>query len=229
MNKSNISKFCHNICHIFGENVVKECQKYIGIYNIQPIMGNIYHYIFNFCEDSKLLNRLWAMYKFAKLKSEKLCSQKCRDREVDSCIAYVEGKIMENSMDLLKKYNPNKGAKETTYIYMIVNSRVVDFCRMQKNHQKFDENIDQSRIIDRVKSIEDIIIEKSLIDKVIDTAIRLNEEQKLSSDELLVLKLFLEGYEFGEMATLLDVKTKDIYALKDRAIKKIEKKLQENR
>jgi len=213
MNQLDGSKFCHKICHIFGDRVVKECKRYLTLHNFQPLVAHAYKKIFDFCEKNVNMDRLWMFYGYCQDKAQTLCRQKCPQRAVEDCVAYVDKKLLDREMIVLKSYERDKEASETTYFTVIVQRKVLDFCKSSQNTPKIVEKFDFDRIIDEVVSMEEEIIYKGNSDITnlelpkleYNTTSTCNDAQKKEANKYLELSVAIEDESsYAYYKTLVD-------------------------
>ena len=223
MNQLDGSKFCHKICHVFGEDIVKKCQRYVALYNFQPLMADAYKIVFNFCSSIKIDRLFIEMYELLQDKAYKICFIRCRESVVEDCKDYVESKILNDSRKVVESYDAKKGATPKTYFTAVFERKVIDFCRSGQHKAKVDKELNVDLLIDPIISTEEKVIKEDLIEKIIECIQWLHDKGKLDRNERMIIKLMIENREFDEIATLLGIDIKEVYRIKDKAIVKITK------
>ena len=78
------------------------------------------------------MQKVWELYAIATKIIEKLCENKCYHlghNIIENCYDYIRKRLEKDNFKALKKYDPHnaQGAKESTYLHMLVSSRLIDF------------------------------------------------------------------------------------------------------
>lgn len=106
----------------------------------------------------ELMEKVWELYALATGIINKLCKNKCfhlGESIVEECYDYLRMRLEKNEFQALKNYDPSKGAKETTYLYMLVSSRIIDFMNSSKHQRELiaDDSINErSEELDSVEA-----------------------------------------------------------------------------
>ena len=89
-------------------------------------------------KEGKNMQKVWELYAIATTIINKLCQNKCYhlgSSIVEECYDYIRMRLENNEFQALKNYDPTKGAKESTYLYTLIGSRLIDFMNSAK-HQR---------------------------------------------------------------------------------------------
>lgn len=92
------------------------------------------------------MEKVWELYQIASKIIQKICKNKCKhlgDNKIDACRDYIKRRLENNDFQALKNYDANKGAKESTYLHMLISSRLIDFFNSAANKREF---LDESSI-----------------------------------------------------------------------------------
>jgi RNA polymerase sigma factor (sigma-70 family) len=113
--------------------------------------------------------KLWDLYKKATTLIDRLCFNKCQhliSEAVESCRDYIRERLERDDFQALKNYDPSKGTKDTTYLYMLISSRLIDFIYKRKREiptnssmrECIDENDALAKMLEEEKSttIQDV-------------------------------------------------------------------------
>jgi RNA polymerase sigma factor (sigma-70 family) len=224
MNK-HILNFCNTLCSSFGQITTTNCINYIENRVTTKTKASYLENIFDFCDSNTTLDRVWAMFRYAQTEIE----QKCKICfEYDDCKDYVTQNILKNNLSILKKFDKSKGARETTYINVVIRSRITDFLRKVKKESykkgKYQEEIRiSSNSNEEMTSQMETLEKREILDLMISD---LRETNKINNEELLILKLlYQDEYEPKEVAQILSKSTKYIYKKNDSIIKKLKRQL----
>ena len=126
------------------------------------------------------MQKVWELYAIATEIINKLCENRCVHLGasiVEECYDYIRMRLENNEFQALKNYDPTKGAKESTYLYMVVSFRIIDFINSPK-HQR--ELIADDSIKERSKESDTL---ESDVKKILDGVI-----QQLSYEEQTYLQ-----------------------------------------
>ena len=159
---------------------------------------------------------IWKLYEEAIKIVTKLCMNKCASR-VHRCEDYIRDRIERNDFKALKNYVTNRGAKSTTYLHMLVNSRLIDFVNSAKER---DEILYDPSIIDESNPKEDTytMLDKAILDKAI--------EALSSKDKLYLQYQYVDELSHKEIATIEGETSKYVSNYLGRIYKKLEKILE---
>lgn len=224
MNKE-IIKFCTHLCSSFTKDTTNNCISYVQKKLVDKTKASCLEKIFDFCDRDTKLERVWAMYKYAQKEIEQKC-EVCS--AYDDCKEYVSENILKNNLSILRKFDKTKGARETTYINMVIRSRITDFLRKIKRENikkgKYQEEIRISSSSDEdMTSRTEEIEKREMVDVIISD---LKEKNKIGDEELLILKLlYQDEYEVKEVARILSRDVKYIYKKNESIIKKLKRRL----
>jgi len=112
------------------------------------------------------MQKVWELYPIAMTIIEKLCQNKCSHLSisdvVEECQDYIKRRLENNEFQALKNYDPNhaKGAKEETYLHMLISSRLIDFFNSAKKEREIssEDSISNSYTIeDEVNDYSEIL------------------------------------------------------------------------
>lgn len=160
---------------------------------------------------SKSKEEIWSMYILALEIMLKICKRKCFSYgmlKVEDCEIYIKDKIEKNELKALKNYDKSKGAKESTYLYMLISSRAIDFCRTLKKIPLI-ETFETPSVEDTQKILE--ILNKTL-----------------TNEEFTTLMFFyIDELTYKEIALIYSCKPREIENILKRAKKKSHKILNE--
>ena len=95
------------------------------------------------------MKKVWELYQIASKIIQKLCKNKCKhlgDNKIEACRDYINRRLEKNDFQALKNYDSSKGAKESTYLHMLISSRLIDFFNSAANKREFldDDSINNS-------------------------------------------------------------------------------------
>jgi RNA polymerase sigma factor (sigma-70 family) len=132
------------------------------------------------------MQKVWELYAIAITIIEKICRNKCSHLTItdviEECQDYIKKRLEKDSFQALKNYDPTKGAKESTYLYTLISSRLIDFFNSAKKEREI--------------SSESSITNKSY------------EESELPADVEDILERFTSQLSFEEQ-TLLQYRYND--------------------
>jgi len=100
------------------------------------------------------MQKVWELYAIAITIIEKLCTNKCRHLTIsdviEECQDYIKRRLENNEFQALKNYDPNKGAKESTYLHILISSRLIDFFNSAKKEREIssEDSISNSYTIE---------------------------------------------------------------------------------
>lgn len=112
------------------------------------------------------MQKVWELYAIAVVIIEKLCKNKCSHLSIsdviEECQDYIKRRLENNEFQALKNYNPNnvQGAKEETYLHMLISSRLIDFFNSAKKEREIssEDSISNSYTIeDEVNDYNEIL------------------------------------------------------------------------
>ena len=110
------------------------------------------------------MQKVWELYAIAVTISEKLCTNKCRKLTIldviEECQDYIKRRLENNDFQALKNYDPSKGAKESTYLHMLISSRLIDFFNSAKKEREIssEDSISNSYTLeDEVNDYNEIL------------------------------------------------------------------------
>jgi len=111
------------------------------------------------------MQKVWELYAIAIKIIEKLCTNKCIHLSFDviqDCQDYIKRRLENNEFQALKNYDPNnaKGAKESTYLHMLISSRLIDFFNSSKKEREIssEDSISNSYTVeDEVNDYDEIL------------------------------------------------------------------------
>lgn len=112
------------------------------------------------------MQKVWELYAIATKIIKKLCENKCSHLSitdvVEECQDYIKRRLENNEFQALKNYDPNnaKGAKEETYLHMLISSRLIDFFNSAKKEREISskDSISNSYTIeDEVNNYNEIL------------------------------------------------------------------------
>ena len=128
------------------------------------------------------MKKVWELYALAITIIEKLCRNKCSHLSIidiiEECQDYIKMRLENDDFQALKKYDPTKGAKESTYLYTLISSRLIDFFNSAK--KKWEISSESS--INNISYKEEYKLESDVED-ILDRFI-----QQLKDEERLLLK-----------------------------------------
>lgn len=109
------------------------------------------------------MQKVWELYAIAIKIIDKLCTNKCRHLSfdvIDDCQDYIKRRLENNEFQALKNYDPSKGAKESTYLHLLISSRLIDFFNSAKKEREIssEDSISNSYTLeDEVNDYEEIL------------------------------------------------------------------------
>lgn len=166
------------------------------------------------------MKKVWELYAIAVTIIEKLCHKHCSHLSIvdvtEECKDYIRMRLESNTFQALKNYDPTRGAKEETYLHMVVSRRIIDFFNSSKKNRELFviDSIREEHIPNR--ELDDY---SEILDKI---------TQNLSFEEQTYLKyLYIDELSYQEIGDILGLTRKQIYKkfenlhkkLKTRAIK----------
>jgi len=214
-----IAIFLGRLALMSNNNFNKNCIIYLKKSIHKDTQASYLESVFDYCEREFNIDRVWLMFVYSEVTAEKRCKS-CINFE--ECISYVMEKIMRNNMQLLTSFNKSKGAKELTYINIVVESRIIDFSRRPNSSYKEIEFKDEISIKDDLTA--KIIEDKDVLDKI---TTDLQQSNKITDEEILILKLlYQDEYTVKIVAKILNKDTKYIYKKVENIIKKFRKRVE---
>ncbi len=90
------------------------------------------------------MQKVWKLYAIAIEIMEKLCTNKCQHISFDlieECQDYIKQRLEKSDFQALKNYDPTKGAKESSYLHMLISSRIIDFFNSAKKNREISSEI----------------------------------------------------------------------------------------
>lgn len=139
---------------------------------------------------------------------------------VDIDDLYQEG--MLGVLSAVKSYDSKKSASFKTYATLCVQNRLLSVLKKRSENSVFDshtisiENTTEEYFSN--DSVEDITIGKESFDRIVDFI-----DSKLSNKEQEVLKLFLSGYSYDEIAKKTNASVKSV----DSSLQRVRQKLRQ--
>jgi RNA polymerase sigma factor (sigma-70 family) len=111
------------------------------------------------------MQKVWELYAIAVTIIEKLCKNKCQHLSfdvIDECNDYIKRRLENNEFQALKNYDPkhSKQAKASSYLHMLISSRLIDFFNSAKYQREFssEDSINNSyHIEDEANDYSDIL------------------------------------------------------------------------
>ena len=103
------------------------------------------------------MKKIWELYIIAISIIKKLCERKCHHLGRDGmemCYDYVVRRLEKNEFQSLKNYDSSRGVKESTYLHMLISSRIIDFFNSSTYQREFSD----------IDSIRDKTIETTIND-----------------------------------------------------------------
>ena len=100
------------------------------------------------------MQKVWELYAIATTIINKLCKNKCYHlgiNVIEACYDYIRKRLENNQFQALEKYDPTKGAKEETYLYMLVSSRIIDYF----NSSQYKRELSNEASISNSYTVED--------------------------------------------------------------------------
>jgi RNA polymerase sigma-70 factor (ECF subfamily) len=166
---------------------------------------------------------IWKLYKLALLIIEKICKDKCFYLSivdiVEECQDYIKTRLESNNFQALKNYDPTRGAKETTYLYTLISSRLIDFFNSAKRKKEI-----------HIESKNSLVI--SIIDERDNNSLNLdNILEKITSDlkaeEKTLLKLrYTDELSYKEIGEIIGKTHKQVASKIEKILLKLRKKAQ---
>ena len=114
------------------------------------------------------MQKVWELYAIAITIIEKLCTNKCRHLSFDviaECQDYIKRRLENNEYQALKNYDLTKGTKESSYLHMLISSRLIDFFNSAKKEREIssEDSISNSYTIeDEVNDDDNELLESVL-------------------------------------------------------------------
>jgi RNA polymerase sigma factor (sigma-70 family) len=164
------------------------------------------------------MQKVWELYTIAITIIEKLCHNKCSHLKiidiVQECEDYIKGRLENNSFQTLKNYDPNRGAKESTYLYMVISRRIIDFFNSAKYQRELS-------VMDSIREVESTQTEQNDYNEILDEVIK-----ELSFEEQTYLKYrYKDELSYKEIADIFDKTNKQVAKKVENIQIKLRKKL----
>jgi len=165
------------------------------------------------------MQKVWELYTIALGIIEKLCHNKCSHLTisdiVQECQDYIKGRLENNEFQALKNYDPTRGAKESTYLHMVIGRRIIDFFNSAK-HQR------ELFVMDSIREVESTEAEPTDYDEILDDVI-----EELSFEEQTYLKYrYKDELSYKEMGKTLGMSDKQAAKKVENVQIKLRKKLE---
>lgn len=163
------------------------------------------------------MQKVWELYAIAVTIIEKLCTNKCRHLSfdvIDECSDYIKRRLENNEFQALKNYDPTKGAKESSYLHMLISSRIIDFF----NSAKKDREISSEDSISNSYTLEDEVNDYSeVLESVLET---------LSYEEQTYLQYrYNDELSYKEIANIFGITHKQASKKVENIRKKLKRKV----
>ena len=113
------------------------------------------------------MNKVWELYALAKEIMAKLCKNKCYhygQDKIEACTDYVADRLERNELQALKNFDDSKGASESTYLHMLVGSRIIDFFNTATHRR---ETANEDSITHSYQEVAEVTDYAEILDKVI--------------------------------------------------------------
>lgn len=172
------------------------------------------------------MQKVWELYAIAVTIIEKLCTNKCRHLSfdvIDECQDYIKRRLEKNEFQALKNYDPTKGAKESSYLHMLISSRIIDFF----NSAKKEREISSEDSISNSYTLEDEVNDYSEILENLMESLTFEEQTYLQyfyNDELSYKEI---GQIFGITDKQASKKVENIQIKLKRKVKKLDYRLED--
>ncbi len=172
------------------------------------------------------MQKVWELYAIAVTIIEKLCTNKCRHLSfdvIDECQDYIKRRLEKNEFQALKNYDPTKGAKESSYLHMLISSRIIDFF----NSAKKEREISSEDSISNSFTLEDEVNDYSEILENLMESLTFEEQTYLQyfyNDELSYKEI---GQIFGITDKQASKKVENIQIKLKRKVKKLDYRLED--
>ncbi len=172
------------------------------------------------------MQKVWELYAIAVPIIKKLCTNKCRHLSfdvIDECQDYIKRRLENNEFQALKNYDPTKGAKESSYLHMLISSRIIDFF----NSAKKEREISSEDSISNSYTLEDEVNDYSEILENLMESLTFEEQTYLQyfyNDELSYKEI---GQIFGITHKQASKKVENIQIKLKRKVKKIDYRLED--
>ena len=163
------------------------------------------------------MQKVWELYAIAVTIIEKLCTNKCRHLSfdvIDECSDYIKRRLENNEFQALKNYDPTKGAKESSYLHMLISSRIIDFF----NSAKKEREISSEDSISNSYTLEDEVNDYSeVLESILDT---------LNFEEQTYIKYrYTDELSHKEIGSIFGITHKQASKKLENIIKKLKRKL----
>ena len=168
------------------------------------------------------MEQIWELHQKATEIIKKLCQKKCSTR-VERCEEYIKERIERNKLQALKNYDPNhkKGAKPSTFLHILVNSRLIDFvnCATERREKLYDLSIIEVDSEEAQDNIAPSTVETEILDEAVES---------LTPADKLYLKLrYKDELSHPEIAGIVGGSAKNVSNHIGRVHKKLKKILDE--
>ena len=168
------------------------------------------------------MQKIWELYALATTIIQKLCQNKCRHLTIpdviEECQDYIKRRIESNNFQALRKYDPNRGAKESSYLHTVISSRLIDFFNSAKKNREISSEFSiNSRSYEANEIPHDIA---EILDSYIST---------LSNEEKLYIKLrFTDDLSYKEIGEIFGITHKQASKKLENIHKKLRTKIQKS-
>ena len=213
-----IAIFLGRLALMSNNNFNKDCIIYLKKSLNKDTQASYLETVFDYCEKEFKIDRVWLMFVYSEVVAEKRCKSCLK---LEECIDYIMEKLMRKDLQIFTSFSKARGAKELTYINVVVESRFIDFVRKIGNGYKEIEYQDEMHT--KENSFPKILEDKDVLDKI---TLDLQKENKITNEDILILKLlYKDEYEVKIVARILNKDTKYIYKRVENIIKKFRKRL----
>ena len=127
----------------------------------------------------KIVPTLWDLYEKATTLIDRLCVNKCHHlvaNAIEGCRDYIRERLEKNEFQALKNYDPSKGVKDTTYLYMLISSRLIDYMNsaQRKRESAYGSSISD---IDESTSTLDTLLQEEQSEAIQEVFSQLKESE----------------------------------------------------
>ncbi|HHH37204.1 MAG TPA: sigma-70 family RNA polymerase sigma factor [Epsilonproteobacteria bacterium] len=112
------------------------------------------------------MEQIWKLYAKATETINRLCNKHCYHlgtETIEECSDYIKRRIESNDFQALRQYDPDRGAKAETYLYMVVSKRIIDFF----NSAKQKRELSSESSINNSYTEEEEGVESEVLDEMI--------------------------------------------------------------
>ena len=164
------------------------------------------------------MQKVWELYAIATTIINKLCKNRCYHlgiNVIEACYDYIRKRLENNKFQALEKYDPTKGAKESTYLYILVSSRIIDYF----NSSQYKRELSNENSISNSFTTQN---EPNDYDEILDDVI-----EELSFEEQTYLKYrYNDELSFKEIGTIFGITHKQASKKVENIQIKLRKKLE---